>query len=151
MSLVKDSIESIQVEIASISPGTEVTLKILRGDVERTVTVELGKLEPEKAPPAVKQKLEELFGFGVKTLNDNLAQEYNLDSSLKGVVVTNIDQASPAYRAGFKEGDLIIAVNRQKIENIKQFNKIAQNLEEGDSVFFRVVRRNRTFFVAFTL
>ncbi len=80
-----------------------------------------------------------------------MAQQYNLDQSLKGVVVTGVEPGSKAARAGLNEGDLVVAVNRKKAENMRQFNELVGELEKGDTVFLRVIRGNRSFFVAFTL
>ncbi|NIT56265.1 MAG: PDZ domain-containing protein, partial [Aliifodinibius sp.] len=83
--------------------------------------------------------------------DQQMAQQYNLDQSLKGVVVTGVEPGSKAARAGLNEGDLVVAVNRKKAENMRQFNELVGELEKGDTVFLRVIRGNRSFFVAFTL
>ncbi len=137
--------------IASTPPGTEVTLTIFRDGESKKVQVTLGKLEPESPSPKVEQKLQDLFGFSVAPFDQQMAQQYNLDQSLKGVVVTGVEPGSKAARAGLNEGDLVVAVNRKKAENMRQFNELVGELEKGDTVFLRVIRGNRSFFVAFTL
>ena len=63
----------------------------------------------------------------------------------------SIDVNSSAHRAGLQEGDLLVAVNRKKIENMEDFNNLVQDLKNGDTIFFQVVRKNRSFYAAFTL
>ena len=43
-----------------------------------------------------------------------------------GIEVTELEPGSPAAQRGLKEGDLIIAVNRLKVENIQQLERIAK-------------------------
>ena len=136
--------------IASLAPKTKVDLKIIRNGNEKIISATLGKLESEKQTPQVKQKLEKLLGFEVASLNRQLAEQYNLDKSLSGVVITRVTSDN-AYRAGLKEGDLIVAVNQMPVKNIDEFNKIATKLKKGDTVLFRIVREDHSFFVAFTL
>lgn len=138
-------------EVASSAPGTKAELKILRNGKERTITVELGQLESNKIAPETSERLEKLFGFRVEPLDAELARKYDLDRSLGGVVITAIEPNSPAYRAGMREGDLIVSVNRQRVDDIEDFNSFVQGLKRGDTVMFRVIRGERSFFVAFEL
>jgi len=136
--------------IASMAPDTKVTLKILRDGDEKILHAKLGQLEKEKATPQTKQRIEKKLGFDVVTFNKQLAEKYQLDRSLKGVVITTI-RSDQAYRAGLKEGDLIVSVNRQAVKNIDDFDKAVRNLQKGDAILMRVVRQDRTFFIAFNL
>jgi len=145
-----ESSTQLRNSIASMAPGTRVQLKIIRDGKEKMITAKLGQLEAEKAAPQVKQRLEKLLGFNVASLNRQLAQKYNLDKSLSGVVITSVN-SNKAYRAGLKEGDLIVAVNRKPVKNIQDFNSIVSKLGKGDTVLFRIVREDHSFFVAFTL
>ena len=137
--------------IAAMAPGTTITLKIIRDGKEKTMRAELGKLKSEQTSTETKQKFEKMLGFNVAPFNRQMAEKYDLNKSLEGVVITQIDQNSPAYRSGLKEGDLVSAVNRQSIRNMDDFNKIVDELKKGETVLFRVVRKEHSFFVAFTL
>jgi len=66
-------------------------------------------------------------------------------------VITAIDQTSPAYRAGLREGDVIRSVNRQRIQSVSEFNQIVQGLRRGDNVLLQVVRKSGSLFLAFEL
>ncbi len=136
--------------IASMAPKTKVKLKVLRDGEQVTLHAKLGKLEPEKATPQTKQRIEKKLGFDVATLNKQLAEKYDLDRSLKGVVITDI-RSETAYRAGLREGDLIVSVNKKSVKNVDDFDKVVKNLKKGDAILLRIVRGENTFFVAFTL
>lgn len=147
---VKNSTQ-LRNDIASTRPGTKVKLTILRDGKEKEVTVELGKLEPEKIAAGSQEEIEKLFGFRVAPFTSDLAQQYGLDESLKGVVVTQIKRSSNAFQAGLNVGDLIVSVNRHKVKDVDEFRKAVKGLKRGDTVLFKVIRRRNSFFVAFTI
>jgi len=136
--------------IASMAPDSKITLKVLRDGKEIELHAKLEKQKAEETSPAAAQKIEKKLGFDVVTLTKDLAAKYELDRSLKGVVITEI-RSDEAYNAGLKEGDLIVSVNRQTVENVDDFSKAVADLQKGDAVMLRVVRGERAFFVAFTL
>jgi serine protease Do len=137
--------------IAATAPGTDVTLKVIRDGAEKMISVTLGKLKADEIAPETEEQLEKLFGFNVAPFDQELASKYQINKSLTGVVIVSIDVNSPAHRAGLQEGDLLVAVNRKKIENMEDFNNLVQDLKKGDTIFFQVVRKNRSFYAAFTL
>ncbi len=147
---VKNSTQ-LRNDIASTRPGTKVKLTILRDGKEKEITVELGKLEPEKIAAGSQEEIEKLFGFRVAPFTSDLAQQYGLDESLTGVVVTQIKRSSNAFQAGLNVGDLIISVNRKQVKNVEDFRKAVKGLKRGDTVLFKVIRRRNSFFVAFTI
>jgi S1-C subfamily serine protease len=68
---------------------------------------------------------------------------------LSGVVITSVEMGGPAYRAGLREGDMIVEINRAAIKDLAAFNEIVRNLDKNSTILFRVVRESRSFYVAF--
>ena len=58
-----------------------------------------------------------------------------------GIIVTEIEAGSPAAQRGLREGDIIIAVNRLKVETIQQLEKIAK---QNSILYLMFERDNRT-------
>ena len=54
-------------------------------------------------------------GAKVSNISPAVADELKLDSSVEGIVVTDLADDAPAKGVGFKKGDVILAVNGQKI------------------------------------
>jgi len=54
----------------------------------------------------------------------------------KGVTVKDVDEASPASKAGMKEGDVITQVNGKEIAGVEELRTEIKDVKEGDS--FRV-------------
>lgn len=50
-------------------------------------------------------------------------------NSNKGVEVTSVDPRSPSARVGLEEGDVIMQVNRQRVETIRDMNKIIESTQ----------------------
>lgn len=70
------------------------------------------------------------------------------EKDMKGVAITKIKPNSLAEQRGLKSGDVIIGINRQKVENLGQLRKIleskpsaiALNIIRGDSNFYLLVQ-----------
>jgi serine protease Do len=137
--------------IASTAPKTNVDLTIVRNGSEETVSVTLGELPKEIAEMSSPDELDQLLGFHVSNLTGNLARQLGINMSEPGVVVTSIDQSTNAYMSGLRQGDLIYAVNKSKVDNVADFDKAISKLKKGDSVLLRIKRNDASFFLAFQL
>ena len=97
---------------------------------------------------------------GVETadLTPALARHFDYPVS-QGAVVTGVVQGSPADRAGLREptsrgqalgvvfpkdGDVIVAINGQKVAGSEDIARIVTSLSPGQAVPFRIVRDGRT-------
>src|SRR6056297_546764 len=145
-----------RIAIASSSPGTEVDLGIFRDGEDMSITVELGELNREEiagVQPDVEEELTERLGFEVSNLTDNIRQQLRLESGVEGVVVADIEQQSRAYRQGLRQGDVILQIGSQVIENENQFYTMMNSyLESGnDALLMRIYRQGRNMFVAIEL
>ncbi|MGH7492792.1 MAG: DegQ family serine endoprotease [bacterium] len=144
-------------DIAAIAPGTTVQLQILRDGNTKEIAVKLGELPVDDQQARAggsderSEDVESLLGFAVSPVTPDLSDQYELEPDASGVVVVNIDQSSPAFRAGLREGDLVRSVNRKRVESLAQFNQTVKALKRGDSLLLQVVRRTGSFFLAFNL
>ena len=110
-------------QIASMAPGTQVTLTLLRDNREQKITATLGEFKPETArneegestrPGSTNQGK---LGLTVMPLTPEIASELNLRAGTQGVVIETVDPAGPAAAAGLARGDVIQEVNRQPIRS----------------------------------
>jgi len=138
-------------QIAAAAPDSRVSLTVLRNDKTITIDVTLGELPSEIARAGVQGSRGRDLGFTVETLSRSLTDRYNLNRQLTGAVVTGIDQASHAYQAGLREGDVIRSVNRRQIRSAEELESIIGGLKDGDTVLLGVYRDNGGFFIAFAL
>ena len=115
--------------VAMLSPDTKVEVVVLRDGKRKSFTVQLGKRPPEEEIrgnlPA--DTIKEL-GFSVINMTEELAKKLGYEGDT-GVVVRAVEPGSQAEQAGIVPGVLIKEVNRQPINNTKEFGeqiKIAQ-------------------------
>ena len=107
--------------IASMAPGTEVTLTVLRDNREQKIRATLGEFSPDTAQAGQQNETGPntegggKLGVVVVPLTPEIAQELNLRPGTQGVVVDSVDPAGPAVAAGIQRGDVIQEVNRQAV------------------------------------
>ena len=63
------------------------------------------------------------IGASVQEVNPILAQSLDLDKA-EGVIVSDVEEKSPAQKAGLKRKDVIIEVDDQKIKNLSDWEDI---------------------------
>jgi serine protease Do len=105
---------------------------------------------PDK-PEAIKEKeSEEKLGAQIQELTPQLAARYRISSEIKrGVVIISVAEGSPADELGLQEGDVILEINRKKIETIKDFEKAIKDLNLDKGIVFRLHRRGNSFYHSF--
>ena len=62
-------------------------------------------------------------GAKIGNLSPALADELRLDPSAEGVAILDIANGSPAQRLGFQRGDVIVAVNEQKVARTRDLDQ----------------------------
>jgi serine protease Do len=90
------------------------------------------------------------IGMKVQTLDENLARYFKLPK-VEGVIVTDVSPGSPAQKAGFKEGDLIIEVNNEPIKDDQTLIELIQMSKVGDVLNFKVLRGRREIYIKMKL
>ena len=66
----------------------------------------------------------------------------------KGVVITEIESDSPAARAGLREGDILVELNRQEIRSVEDFERLTKDLQPKSPVLVLLKRGRGTIFLA---
>lgn len=134
--------------VANAAPGKELKAKILRDgkDMDLVVTVEKRpskKTLPTSATSKIARALpaKEWRGLTVeggteKTID--LAGPTNPD----GVFVAKVAANSPAQKAGIKEGDVIVAINKNMVRSLTDYNQVVRNVSGSC-----LVRTRRGYFV----
>ena len=83
------------------------------------------------------------LGISVQNLTQELAEELKLEGSI-GVLVSAVDDKSPARKAGIRRGDVIEAIDQQPILNSEEtFRSITRLLNKDQSVAFQILRRGK--------
>ncbi len=114
---------SFRLKVASLPPGTEVKLKVLRKGNEMEVPVKLGEMPADK-----NEKLGDNSGQGsamegvvLDELTPDTRRELDLPAQTKGVVIVQVEPGTPAADAGLQRGDVVQEVNKKPVTNVRQF------------------------------
>jgi Do/DeqQ family serine protease len=145
---IKNTNELIK-EIQKKKVGQKVKLNVVRDGKPMTIEVTLTAM-PDK-PEALKEKEgEEKLGARVQELTPQLSARYRISSEIKrGVIVISVEEGSPADELGLQEGDVILEINRKKIETTKDFDKAIKDINLDKGIVFRLHRRGNTFYHSF--
>jgi len=137
--------------VAQTPIGKDVDVEILRKGQKMTLKVAVGRLteegEPAKAsakesPKGSKGKAKEkdkgsdkgkdgavpgdrssLIGLVLAPLTDELRTKHSIAKTVKGVVVLEVDPASPAAERGVKVGDVIVEVAQEAVTSLDDITK----------------------------
>jgi serine protease Do len=147
---VQDSNE-LTLAVTQHAPGETVTLDVVRNGQSQKVTVTLGQ-RPTGLEWAEGKRGQgnngdsdendnggntSARGISVQPLTPDLAQQVNVPPTTKGVVVTDVDQGSPAAESGIGQGDVITGVDRKPVTSVQDFTRLI-NAAQGKSVLVTV-------------
>jgi len=141
---------SLRLRISRTPPGTPVRLTVQRAEGPKEITVTLGQLpsqsiDEEGQPDLRGGARTPLEGVSVDELDPQTARQLQIPTSVKGVIVTDVDVASAAYSAGLRRGDVIQSVNRKPVTSVTEFETA---VGRGGTVLLLVNRGGATRFIA---
>ncbi|GAB6184334.1 PDZ domain-containing protein [Thermodesulfovibrio hydrogeniphilus] len=120
---IKD-LKDLQNLLSTKFAGETLMLKIIRDGSQKIVNVILEE-PPESLSSTKNQAIQGIKGVNIAEIPDSLRK--NIPKSIKGVLVSKIEELSPALGI-LKEGDIIVEINKKPINNTKDFNEtVAQS------------------------
>jgi len=87
------------------------------------------------------------FGLQVTTLTPDIAKQLGV-AKVEGVVIEGVETGSPAQEVGLKKRDVILEVNRQKINDENDYRNVMEKIKPGQGALFLINRGGSTFFVS---
>ena len=78
----------------------------------------------------------------VSTVTSQLAEQLGVGET-RGAFVTGMYRNSPAYRAGLRPGDVIVAFNNQRVEDTGQLLRLVADATVGSTATVSVVREGK--------
>jgi len=128
--------------IGNVSPGQFIDLEILRGGDRKIYSVQLTeKTDPQHQLAALQRKMGPQWGMvwdNLSEVSDGLRKE----GFERGVVVTQVLPHSEAEKKGIQVGDVISAVNGQKVENKSDLSELLQ-AESGNQTYSLLINRDK--------
>jgi serine protease Do len=142
-----ESYDAFRNEVAMMKPGSEVRLNILRDNKSMELTITLGErpttaAQTETASAEPQQSL----GITVQNLTKDLAEQFKYPMG-EGVIVSQVTPTGPAAEAGIQAGDLILSVNGQKVNSVREFADAVRQAKAKGKVLFLLKRGEGSQFV----
>jgi serine protease Do len=115
---------ALQVDVSEMTPGTRITLSVLRDGKTVPINVTLGEYHANKQLAANDDDAgpqSGKLGLAVSDLTPQARQQLDLPAGVHGVAVESVRPASPAEEAGLQPGDVILEVDRHPTTSASQF------------------------------
>ena len=129
--------------IGVLNVGDKVLMEVYRGEKKLTLQTRItgddipGKLDAGKLDPRL-----------AGALLTDVPPESPFYGRLNGVYVYGLERGSPAITSGLEPGDIIVSINRYRVNNLNEAAKVIKenqgqlllNIQRGNTAFFLLIR-----------
>ena len=128
----------LRAKIGSMGSGSTISITYERERKSETIEVTLGDYQARNVEG------DELH----KSLAGAILSDGESEDGLSGASISQISRNSPAFASGLREGDVIVGVNRQRIETTMQLRRVLENsrgvaslqLKRGETTLYLILR-----------
>lgn len=129
--------------VTRLQPGDRTPFEVRRDGTVRRLTVETG-VRPSNREATSNANL--WPGLSVAEMTSEIRANLDLQGRTGNLIIGQITPGSPAAQAGLRSGDMILQVNNQEVENLRDFYQELNNGGTGD-VIFRIRRNDSTLII----
>jgi serine protease Do len=140
---ISDNLDLIG-KISGHQPGDKVSLEIFRGgktldlkatlaDRQEGLRAQFGGEDTDEREDPVPQESSGL-GITVENLTASMKERLGLDASQRGVIVTEVDFDSTAWRKGLQPRVIVTGINGKAIGDVGDWVDAIEGMEPGDSI-----------------
>ena len=145
---IKD-LASFRIMVASTEVGKRVKTVIYRDGKEKELSVTIGEMPQTVAEAPETPEPEYELGLQVVSMDDARAQRLQLKAT-RGVVIIDIKSGTPADKAGFAVGDVIVGIGSKSISDMNDYRDAIKGLKKDKPVIFHAQRGERKLYIAVT-
>lgn len=135
------TMEQLRNQVALSRPGTPLTLEFYRGNKLVKASATIGKAQLRLWP--IEKSYPALAGSYFSPTNNENSSSSNASG---GVATSKVDQLSRAWLAGIRPGDIIAAVNEEKVKDLDHFIQLVNKYAPHDMVF-HIYRGRSSFYL----
>jgi Do/DeqQ family serine protease len=139
---------SLRNMVVETPPGKTVAVQVIRGDKEFTLGVTLRELVEQKEIEKTEYD-NVLKGVHVEELTPDIRANLNIPADVRGVVVAEITEDSPAAEVLMKN-DVIQEINRKPVSNLRDYENIASRIGPSDTALLLLYRSGGYAYVTIT-
>jgi serine protease Do len=127
--------------VAATTPGTTVTLEIVRDGRAQPISAKLAERPPRQtprdapqgdAPVGARPDQVPLLGLTVRNLDRSTATRLELPGRTQGVYITRVEPLSSAFDADIRRGTVLLEINRRPVASVDEYSRIANAARPGD-------------------
>jgi serine protease Do len=131
----------LQVIVGQKQPGSKIMLKVLRDGKSMSIPVTLEALgsrsgdgDDDSGKPEGKMR----WGIGLGNLTPDVRDQLQAPKDVRGAVIEQVQPGSSADNAGLQQGDIILEVNRHKVQSASDVQQALSNVKKGDDALVLV-------------
>ncbi|HEY1676499.1 MAG TPA: Do family serine endopeptidase [Candidatus Sulfotelmatobacter sp.] len=130
----------LQVTVGQKQPGTKIDLTVLRDGKTMQLPVTLEALGSHNAEgsEAGEGHGKARWGVGLANLTPDMREQLQAPHDVHGAVVEQVQPGSPADNAGLQQGDIILEVNRKKMQNASDVQEALSSVPKGQDALVLV-------------
>lgn len=141
--------------VGNTKPGSKVSMEVWRDGKIKKISITVGEI-PSEEEIAVHGEEEsnkptkqiDRLGLALSELTAEQKEQLEVSS---GLLVEDVKTGAAASRAGIQPGDVILGLNNKDIKNIKHFNKLVEQVEQGRNIALLIRRGEMTTFITMKL
>src|SRR6266516_5238 len=86
------------------------------------------------------------LGVGIQEITPDLAKAFKVKEQ-RGALVSDVNEHGPALKAGVQRGDVIQEINRQAVNNVKEYEAAAGKIKKEENAVLLVNRQGNSIFI----
>jgi serine protease Do len=137
--------------VATLAPGTQVPVTVLRGNKPQDLKVVVGARSEDQPTQAVAPQEPDggaRLGLALSPIPQTEKDQLGLEPGTSGVLIDRVDPDSPAAANGLQPGDVIVSANNQPIGSPSDVaNAWSEAQRQKKPMLLRVKRRDQYLFI----
>jgi len=139
-------VKEFQKQVASASPGSAVSLEILRGGKRARVELGVAEMEGMEARRGPRKAPVDAWGLSVERVPARALRDLGIEG---GVGVDFVDASGAAWQGGIREGDILLRINREPVPAPDAYRKAMAGIHRGSMASVLLLRDGSQMYVAF--
>lgn len=141
--------QQLQGIVEQLTAGEEYEFVVLRDGKKQTVGVTLDSMPADYgttvvAKPEAEEKKDAAsfddLGIEVSPLTDEVAEQLGFEETVRGVVITQVDDGSPAQEVGLDTGVVIERVGKSRVNTVDEFRSAIEEAKQTGKNVLLLVR-----------
>ena len=138
-------VEHLRNLVAGTLPDKNVEIRYIRNGQPGLVKVAIAEMPRELQRLSMTEDTA-LRGISVENITAELRNALGIPKRINGVIVTDIEEDSPAEGI-LQKNDILLEIDRKRVNTTKDYEAIVSEIGEGQTILILIYRDGSTFFV----